>query len=224
MIKSKVENLICNKDYSYLAPYFYNNPYALRCELDTEEEQQHNIPVAKKRALEIFKILFPRGADAIFFNYWMFDYSDNGDAENKEYDELGFDLNTANQNLVNWEMKQLKFLLEYQAKYRHNTVRDLPTYGEFDDQYIGKQRRNRVVCFRDGEDFDYNALLDIQILGDGLDISFVSFENECILSVYDNRGCDIVFMTSDKMKEFYPKLKPYFLSHDEEEMEKRFQE
>jgi len=83
MIKSKVENLICNKYYSYLAPYFYNNPYALRCELDTEEEQQHNIPVAKKRALEIFKILFPRGADAIFFNYWMFDYSDNGDAEKK---------------------------------------------------------------------------------------------------------------------------------------------
>ena len=49
----------------------------------------------------------------------------------------------------------------------------------------------------------------------------MSFENECIYSVYDDRGCDVVFFTHGKMKEFYNKLKPYFLDYDIEEMERR---
>ena len=28
----KVEELILSRDFDYLQPYFYNNPYALRCE------------------------------------------------------------------------------------------------------------------------------------------------------------------------------------------------
>ena len=53
-------------------------------------------------------------------------------------------------------------------------------------------------------------------------VHFVSFENECILSIYDDRGCDIVFTTKEKMREFYNKLKPYFLEYDAEEMSRRF--
>ena len=30
---SLVEERICSREFSYLQPYFYNNPYALRCEL-----------------------------------------------------------------------------------------------------------------------------------------------------------------------------------------------
>ena len=55
-------------------------------------------------------------------------------------------------------------------------------------------------------------------------VGFVSFENECILSIYDDRGCDIVFATHEKLREFYPLLKPYFLTYDAEEMARRYGE
>ena len=58
--------------------------------------------------------------------------------------------------------------------------------------------------------------------GKGHEVGVVSFQNECIMSVYDDRGCDIVFATHEKMKEFYHTLEPYFLSYDAEEMKKRF--
>ena len=82
---------------------------------------------------------------------------------------------------------------------------------------------HRVVCYSDGRGFDTNDIIDRQI-GEtfGHDISFVSFENECILSIYDSRGCDIVFATQEKMKEFYHTLEPYFLDYDRAEMERRF--
>ena len=60
--------------------------------------------------------------------------------------------------------------------------------------------------------------------GDSPEISLVSFENECIFSVYDDRGCDVVFMTYEKMKAFYPALRPYFLDYDLAEMERRLRD
>ena len=45
-------------------------------------------------------------------------------------------------------------------------------------------------------------------------VSFVSFDNQFIFSVYDDRGCDIVFFSEDKYKEFYDKLEPYFMDYD----------
>lgn len=45
-------------------------------------------------------------------------------------------------------------------------------------------------------------------------VSFVSFDNQSIFSMYDDRGCDIVFFSEDKYKEFYNKLEPYFLDYD----------
>lgn len=220
MSKSKIEQLICSKEFSYLQPYFYNNEYALRCELGAGNEQQYLIN-AKKRATEIFNIIFPVGADAIIFNYWMFDYSNCGQAEKNELQEHELDMEETISNRLESETKQLKFLLEKQMKYRHYTVRDLETYGDFDDEYIDKLRRNRVICYRDDEEFDYSTIIDQEISGNGHNVGFVSFQNECILSVYDDRGCDIVFATREKLKEFYYKLEPYFLSHDEEEMKKR---
>ena len=54
-------------------------------------------------------------------------------------------------------------------------------------------------------------------------VSFVSIENECIFSVYDDRGCDIVFFSVDKYKEFYLKLEQYFLDYDREKMKETFE-
>ena len=53
-------------------------------------------------------------------------------------------------------------------------------------------------------------------------VSFVSFDNQFIFSVYDDRGCDIVFFSEDKYKEFYDKLEPYFLDYDRTTMKNTY--
>ena len=221
MENSKIEQLIRDKEFSYLQPYFYNNRYALRCELGVGEGDQYMIN-AKNRAMEIFHILFADGIDAIIFNYWIFDYSDCDRAERRVLEELGITIMESIHNKLEMETDNLRFLLEMQAEYRHFSVRNLETYGDFDDEYIGKQRRNRIICYSDGKNFDYSRLIDQEMSGKGHDVGLVSFQNECIMSVYDDRGCDIVFATHEKMKEFYHTLEPYFLSYDAEEMKKRF--
>ena len=216
---SLVEEIICSRDFSYLQPYFYNNPYALRCELGQGDDHKEYMAAALRRALEIYDILFPKGADAICFNYWLRDDCDSGPAEQDECDE------TMEENLAHAlevEAKKYRFLRENQFRYRHMTIRNLPTYDEPDDPDYGLTRRNRVVCFSDGKGFDHEALLRNEIFWEGYEVSFLSFENECIFSVYDDRGCDIVFMTREKLREFYHKIEPYFLDYDREEMERRF--
>lgn len=221
--KSIVEEMICSKDFSYLNPYFYHNPYALRCELgigNTDEEYWDN---AEQRAMDIYRILFPRGADAIIFNYWLYDYCDSGEAESLQFD-ANDDMEGIIENRIQSEAEQLRFLSNYQLKYRHFTVRDLATYDEPSDFDYGRHRRNRVVCYSDGVGFDYRNLIFSQIHGiHAHDVGFVSFENECIFSIYDDRGCDIVFMTHNKLKEFYHKIQPFFLEYDVEEMKRRYE-
>ena len=215
---SIVEQYILDRTFPYLQPYFYNHPYALRCELGVGDEEY--MTNARTRALEICVILFPKGADAFIFNYWIYDYSDSGDAHRQGIEELGLDPAELIENTIYFENKRLRFLMENQNKYRHIVLKDLEIY---DDSNAENDRRNRVVCYSDPEaEIDHVTLLDMQINEDGHEIGLVSFENECILSVYDDRGCDVVFFILEKMKEFYDRLKPYFLEFDAEEMEKRF--
>lgn len=218
---SLVEKAIRSTAFPYLQPYFYNHPHALRCELgmgDTDGEYMAN---ALRRAEEIYHILFPNGSDAIFFNHWMYDYCDSGDAEENCY-ARDDDIPGMIENRIESETGKLRFLSEYQMKYRHFTVRSLPTYDAPGDEDFERQRRNRVVCYSDGKEFDFRTLLKREMEWEGHEVSFVSFQNECILSVYDDRGCDVVFMTHEKLREFYPKLQPYFLEYDVPEMEKRY--
>ena len=221
MGSSIVEAQIRSKDFLYLQPYFYNNPLALRCELGIGSTNAEYMSNAHRRALEIYGILFLNGADAIIFNHWMYDYCDSGEAEVDCFDDED-DLPGIIDNRIEAEMKKLRFLSEFQMKYRHYTVRDLKTYDEPGDGEYELQRRNRVICYSDGKGFDYRSLLEQEVEGKGHEVSFVSFENECIFSVYDDRGCDIVFMTHEKLREFYHKLQPYFLDYDAQEMEKRY--
>ena len=105
MKSSKIENLICD-----LQPYFYNNPHALRCELGIgDEDYMEN---AKQRAEEIYGILFPEGADAIIFNYRIFDYSESGEAKKISYEELVCDsdeliLNTIEEEAALFKRKKI---------------------------------------------------------------------------------------------------------------------
>ncbi len=222
-MSSKVEEQILRRDFDYLQPYFYNNPYALRCELGIGETTEEYMGLARQRANAIYDILFPHGADAIIFNYWINDWSDSGDAEGKSWESEEIAAETVDRR-IQAESDSLRFLSECMMKYRHAAVKDLKTYDEPGDPDYDLRRRHRIVCYSDGIGFDDRELIEKQLSdGDSPEISLISFENECILSVYDDRGCDIVFMTYEKMKSFYPALSPFFLAYDLAEMERRLQ-
>ena len=84
---SIVEEKICSREFPNLQPYFYNHPHALRCELGQGDDHEEYMAAALRRALEIHDILFPKGADAICFNYWLQDPCDSGPAGQEACDE-----------------------------------------------------------------------------------------------------------------------------------------
>lgn len=222
MERSKVEEMLLNPGFDYLQPYFYTNRYALRCELGIGSDSDEYMRNAHLRAEQIYEILFPSGADAIAFNYWMYDWSDSGNAEEEQFDSPA-EAAEIIENRIWSEMRALRFLSENLMKYRHVCVRGLKTYTEPDDPEYETMRRNRIICYSDGLGFDDIALINGQIDSENnSEVSLVSLKNECIMSVYDDRGCDVVFATYEKMKAFYPALKPFFLPYDLEEMERRF--
>ena len=222
-MSSKVEELVLSRDFDYLQPYFYNNPYALRCELGIGDTTEEYMCQARQRANAIYDTLFPHGSDAIIFNYWINDWADSGEAEGKAYESEEIAAGIVDRR-IHAESTSLRFLSECMMKYRHVAVKNLKTYEEPGDPDYDSRCRHRIVCYSDGTGFDDRGLIEKQISnGDSPEISLISFENECIFSVYDDRGCDIVFTVYEKMKAFYPLLQPYFLDYDLAEMERRLQ-
>ena len=202
-VGSHIEALILSPDFAYLRPWFYQNLHALRCELgqgDDNEAYMHN---AYRRAKEIFAILFPNGQpDAVIFDRFTYRQSCHNRYAHKE-----------------------RAFLDRMTARRHVIVPNLRTYEDVDGEEDKTYTRNRVVSYRDTEDFPVHRLIRRCIWEQHLaPVGFVSFENECILSIYDDRGCDIVFATHEKLREFYPPLKPYFLDYDAEEMVRRYGE
>ena len=223
-MSSKVEEQILSREFDYLQPYFYQNPYALRCELGIGSTTEEYMRQARQRANAIYDLLFPRGADAILFNYWINDWADSGEAEGNAWESEETAAGIIDRR-IQVESDSLRFLSEYMMKYRHVAVKDLKTYDEPGDPDYDSRRRHRIVCYSDGLGFDDRGLMEKQLSdGDSPEISLVSYENECLFSVYDDRGCDVVFMTYEKMKAFYPALRPYFLDYDLAEMERRLRD
>ncbi len=212
-----IAELITSRDFPYLQPYFYNHPYALRCALGFGDGKAFR-RTAYARAKKICRILFPNGPDAFLFSVHLTDYCTSGAPED------GVEGNEAeNCRVLHSEREQLAFLLDCQARYRHAVVRNLPTYAEPGGDEADRIRRNRVVCYADGKPLPVTDLLRRQITERGAhEIGLVSYANDCILSVYDDRGCDVVFASAAKMKAMYPALEPYFLAYDLAEMQRRF--
>lgn len=207
---SKAEKIILSKNFSYEQPWFYNNKLALRCELGVGDGDEEYFLNAKNRASEIFNILFENGVDIFFFDHYIYDT------------DCDMDVEIGNINyLASSEKELLKFCLRYQKKYRHVIVRDIPFDKDDNEDLI---RVNRIVCYPDKK---FNA---IEIINSRIDsdinptVHFVSFENECILSIYDDRGCDIVFFSSAAFKKYYPLLEKYFLAYDLDLMKQRLAE
>ena len=131
-----------------------------------------------------------------------------------------FDFDTGNtvhiENIISAEKKRLAFCLGYQKKYKHVVIRDIPF--EQDDDIV---RRNRICCYPNKK-FNAIKVIDSQIENqENPIVHLVSFVNSCIFSVYDDRGCDIVFFDKNKFMQFYPLLQKYFLDYDIALMEQR---
>ncbi len=205
---TEIEKRILDQNFIYEQPYFYNNDLALRCELGIGDSDEQYMKNAKKRAGEIFDILFKTGVDIFFFDDYIYDY----------------DYDTGNticyiDKLIEQEKNRLEFCLGYQKKFRHKIVRDI-LYDKEEWPYL--IRRNRICCYTNK---GFNALKTINSqIHSQINplIHFVSFENDCILSVYDDRGCDVVFFNEKKFKAFYPLLEKYFLEYDAVLMKERF--
>ena len=218
MERSKIEAMILDPGFDYLQPWFYNNPYALRCELGGGKTKAAYMRRARQRAKKIYEILFPHGADAIIFSYCITDWSDSGEPDAVRFGETEETIRLR----LRRETQALRFLSECMMKYRHVSVKGLKTDLEPDDPDWGSVRRNRIVCYADDGGFDDRMLMEHQLVrDDGRELGLVSFDNECILSVYDDRGCDAVFATYEKMAAFYPLLEPFFLDYDRAEMKNR---
>ena len=194
---SNIEKLILSRDFRYEPPYFYTNNFALRCALDNGESNEEYLSNVKKRASEIFSILFENDVDMFFFDNYIYDF--DFDMGNTVY------IN----NLISLEKNRLKFSLGYQKKFKHIVIRDIPF-----DKDADIVRRNRICCYPNKK---FNPLKVINSQIDNQDnptIHLVSFENSCIFTVYDDRGCDIVFFDKNKFRQFYPLLQGYFLDYD----------
>lgn len=199
-----IEKMILSRDFSYDPPYFYNNSFALRCELGIGESDEEYLSNAKNRAATIFNILFENGVDIFFFDNYIYDWD--------------FDMGETVyiNNIISTERNRLKFCLSYQKMFKHIVIRDIPF--DKDSDII---RRNRICCYPD-EKFNPINVINAQIDNEHNPIiHLVSFDNKCIFTVYDDRGCDIVFFSRSKFRKFYPLLQKYFLDYDIALMEQR---
>lgn len=109
--------------------------------------------------------------------------------------------------MTRMEKKSLKWFYGWK-KYPHRLVLNVP---KSDDEDV--LRVNRLVCYFDkAERIDFKKLV-VKNINKNI-FHLVSFENECIFSVYDDRGCDIVFAEKEKYAEYFEKLNEYLLSYD----------
>ena len=203
---SLIEELIRSRAFDDESPHFYRNAWALRCELGLGEGEAWTRS-ARERARAIHDLLFERSADAVIFDDRLIDYTEN--SGDNVY------LGTV-EEAIRGETKRMRHLWRYYKRWRHAVVRNLrlPTPDD-------AGTRNRVICYADGHPFDDAGIMDEEIDERGFGAGLVSYASECVLWVYDGRGCDVVFASPESMLACYDRLEPYFLDYDRAEMERR---
>ncbi len=200
---SQVMDALRDPAFSYERPWFYNHPMALRCELGIGDEDY--MANAVRRAKEIYDILFDGQPDAFFVHHYITDPDEN----TRETDIQGT-LRVARRILTE--------AMKIQQAYRHEIIRDVAFDREGNPETA---RINRIICYPDAT-YDPRKRIRRQIHSwQDFHYSFVSEQNECVYSIYDDRGCDIVFFSKEKFRAFYPRLQPYFLEYDLELMAQR---
>ena len=184
---------ILDGSFLYLQPWFYNNKLALRCELGIGEDKEY-MDNAFHRAINIANILFDnKKIDAAFYHQYF-------DNDGRACD--------ANDLILNIDaMVELDRCSLIQLEEIDDDISAVKRYISYDIDFgtLESILKSQIEC-------QLNPL-----------VSFVSFDNQLIFSVYDDRGCDVVFYNDEKFKEYYLKLEPYFLDYDREKMKETFE-
>ena len=190
---NNINKKLLDSSFLYLPPWFYNNKLALRCELGIGESNEY-MNNAFHRAINIANILFEnKKIDAAFFHQYF-------DNDGHAYDTN--DLTLGIEAIVELDRCSLVQLEEVDDDV--SAVKRYISY-DIDFETLENILKSQIEC-------QLNPL-----------VSFVSFDNQFIFSVYDDRGCDIIFYSSEKFKEYYLKLEPYFLDYDREKMKETFE-
>ena len=216
---SQILELIRNQNFSYLHPIFYRNKNVLRCELSKTHHGMADRNEAYKHAMEIFDILFPHGADALFFHFTVTDASLCED--------------------YNFSKQEIKYMSEYMHEQMHflfsfpANKREVIEHLDIDREYAPPEiiKRNRIIYFANDDKTGLNEKALIKRLTSpkegrlqNFEPSFVSFDNECIFTIYDERGCDIFFADKEKYNIFYQKLASNLFDYDLERMLLNYQD
>lgn len=192
IVKDKIESSL----FLYQEPWFYNNELSIRCELGIGNENDYFIN-AENRALEILDILFDNSIDCVFFDKFIYldDLNEDTIFFNKDFKEPE-DLFVA-EKTIELEIDDLdKDIYEDVSTIKRNL-----SYNVLKIKII-----DAIKQMFKNQSYGYH---------------FVSYKNNLIYSIYDDRGCDIVFFKKEDYKKYYSKLEKYFLEYDKELMEKR---
>ena len=192
IVKEKIEDI----NFLYQQPWFYNNKLSLRCELGIGDESVY-LENAIKRALDIFNILFK---DDIINCVFLDEYKVEDDIN----DNVIFD---------NDEVVQI----DINEHFTFDNTLDLNITNNDNELYENVVSIKRHFVY-DVDKSKIETIIKQQILNDSNIYHFVSFNNNFIYSIYDDRGCDIVFFDEGKFKEFYHRLEKYFLDYDKASM------
>lgn len=190
---NNINKKLLDSSFFYLQPWFYNNKLALRCGLGIGESDEY-MNNAFHRAINIANILFEnKKIDAAFYHRYF-------DNDGHAHDTNDFTLSI--EAIVELDRCSLVQLEEID-----DDISAVKRYISYDIDFITLENilKSQIEC-------QLNPL-----------VSFVSFDNQLIFSVYDDRGCDIIFYSNEKFKEFYSKLEPYFLDYDREKMKEAFE-
>ncbi len=166
---SQIEKLILSRDFDDESPHFYRNPWALRCELGLGQGEAWT-KSARERARAIYRLLFPKPADAALFDDWLIDYTfDTGEAVC--LGPVG--------EAIRMETARLRHLFRCLRTWRHRVVKNLRPQTP-QDAHV----RSRVICYSDGRPFDDLAIIDEQIDEKGFGTGLVSYDSPYFLA-YD---------------------------------------
>ena len=188
-----VNRKILDGSFLYQQPVFYSNKLALRCELGIGEDKEY-MGNAFNRAIEIANILFDnKKIDAAFYHQYF-------DNDGRAGDVIDFTLNI--DAIVELNRRSL-----IRSEAIDDNISAIKRYVSYNIDFVDLESilKRQIEC-------QLNPM-----------VSFVSFDDQFIFSVYDDRGCDIVFYNDEKFKEFYLKLEPYFLDYDREKMKEAFE-
>lgn len=167
IVKEKIEDI----NFLYQQPWFYNNKLSLRCELGIGDESVY-LENAVKRALDILNILFK---DDIIDCVFLDEYTIEDDIND-------------NVIFVNDEVKSN----DINEHFTFDKIIDLNITHNDNELYENFVSIKRHFVY-DVDKSIIETIIKQQILNDSNIYHFVSFNNNFIYSIYDDRGCDIVF-------------------------------